>query len=166
MESLETRWQISSVVPLLRLRPYMLGCRGSMAQLTRLRTIRSMILDVQLRREMHWRRNRGGQGGHVPPTFQSGGQRYVCAPPPLSDPEFRDVPPPPPHILSRSYAVEMGLYLPVLDLGMGMRLRSRRCWDYGVCLRMLKAILSSHGAVFLALCRMVCSSCQVKGARR
>ena len=29
---------------------------------------------------------------HVPPpTFQSGGQRYVCAPP-LSDPEFRDVP--------------------------------------------------------------------------
>ena len=46
----------------------------------------------------------GGQGGHVPPppTFQSGGQRYVCAPT-LSDPEFRDVPPPP--ILSRSYAI-------------------------------------------------------------
>ena len=29
-----------------------------------------------------------------PPTFQSGGQRYVCAPL-LSDPEFGDVPPPP-----------------------------------------------------------------------
>ena len=42
--------------------------------------------------QQHWRRKRGGgQGGHVPPTFQSGGQRYVCAPP-LSDPEFRDVP--------------------------------------------------------------------------
>ena len=86
-----------------------------MAQLTRPRTIRSMILDVQLRREM-------------------------------------------------------GLYLPVLDLGMGMgmtvasfhragsflcshdllmRLMSRRCQDSGVCLMMLKAI---------------CSSCQVKGA--
>ena len=39
--------------------------------------------------QKHWRRKRGGARGHVPP---------------LSDPEFRDVPP----ILSRSYAVEKG----------------------------------------------------------
>ena len=31
---------------------------------------------------MHWRRKRGGQGGHVPPPlFCLGGQWYVCAPP-------------------------------------------------------------------------------------
>ena len=70
----------------------------------------------------------GGQGGHVPPPhFWEGGGKICLCPPPLSDPEFRprhraywylwrhfgvacitvlgpsDVPPP--HILSRSYAV-------------------------------------------------------------
>ena len=33
----------------------------------------------------HWRRKRGGQGGHVPPPlFWLGGQWYVCAPPLLT----------------------------------------------------------------------------------
>ena len=38
---------------------------------------------------MHWRRKRGGQGGHVPPPtlFCLGGQWYVCAPP-LFTPHF------------------------------------------------------------------------------
>ena len=44
-----------------------------------------------------------------PPHFSEGGggQRNVCAPP-LSDPEFRDVPPP--HILSRSYTPLLMLF--------------------------------------------------------
>ena len=48
----------------------------------------------------------GGARGHVPPPplFRVGG-KDMFVPPPLSDPEFRDVPPP---ILSRSYAVEIG----------------------------------------------------------
>ena len=77
----------------------------------------------------------GGQGGHVPPpTFQSGRQRYVCAPP-LSDPEFRDVPP---HILSRSYAVDMVylvnifaiiyLFMAMLDNGVLLPLGACRLW--------------------------------------
>ena len=50
----------------------------------------------------HWRRKRGGgQGGHVPPTFQSGGQIYVCAP----HFQTQNLGICPPHILSRSYAV-------------------------------------------------------------
>ena len=37
---------------------------------------------------VHWRRKRGGQGGHVPPHFFDwGGQWYVCAPP-LLTPHF------------------------------------------------------------------------------
>ena len=31
----------------------------------------------------------GGAGGHVPPTFESGGGKDMFVPPPLSDPEFR-----------------------------------------------------------------------------
>ena len=65
------------------------------------------LVKLVFRYDITLRRKRGGgQGGHVPPPHfrVGGGQRYVCAPPPLSDPEFRGVPPPP--ILSRSYAVE------------------------------------------------------------
>ena len=53
----------------------------------------------------HWRRNRGGGkgGACAPPLFSVGGKDMFVPPPPLSDPEFRDVPPP--YILSRSYAV-------------------------------------------------------------
>ena len=36
----------------------------------------------------------GGQGGHVPPPhFSEWGAKMFVPPPPLSDPEFRDVPP-------------------------------------------------------------------------
>ena len=47
----------------------------------------------------------GGKGACAPHTFQSvggGKDMFALSAPPLSDPEFRDVPPP---ILSRSYAV-------------------------------------------------------------
>ena len=79
------------------------------------------------------------------------------------------------HELGRKLSREMGRNLPVLDLGMGMsvasfhlagsfpcshdllmRLRGRCCQDSGACMRRMKVSLSSPGAVFLGLCRVIC----------
>ena len=87
----------------------------------------------------HWRRKRrgGAGGGMCPPTFERGGQRYVCAPPPhfqtqnvglgIEPTDICDVTLawlasrcwarqmcPPPHILSRSYAVACVLYVHIM----------------------------------------------------
>ena len=53
----------------------------------------------------------GARGACAPHTFQSGGQRYVCAPP-LSDPEFRDVPPAFCHVPTPLNWNSCGLWVP------------------------------------------------------